>query len=338
MKLFKMSAVLFVFIMVLSSVSFAETPERYYDIGMKLYNARNYSKALSYFTKAAKADKTNPEYFHMIGNCYEKMGQPAKAKPFMNFAAKLAKTRSVLEWKKFRVSPYAGFTTVGMATVNDFLFGNITSDTAKISKFGAGFTAGVEAGYSFLQGLYTGVKLGIILPANATYTDEYSYDLGFFSGTDKTDNKYSVSMIPVMLGGSYAFAIPNIPVSVGGGVYAGWGFASGSYLYTGESTQTVGTVTTNTKYTNDAAFSGGCFTADINAFGEYKISDMISAGLNIGYRIANVTEMKFTKVPDGSPYENGDVVEYWKSGWTDTKPLPFDFGGFIITARASFSF
>lgn len=174
MKLFKMSAVLFVFVMALSSVSFAETPERYYDIGMKLYNARNYSKALSYFTKAAKADKTNPEYFHMIGNCYEQMGQPAKAKPFINFAAKLAKTRSALEWKKIRVSPYAGFTTVGMAVVNDFLFENITSDTAETSRFGGGFTAGVDAGYSFIQGLYTGIKLGIILPANAKYSDENS--------------------------------------------------------------------------------------------------------------------------------------------------------------------
>ncbi|PKL92861.1 MAG: hypothetical protein CVV21_00525 [Candidatus Goldiibacteriota bacterium HGW-Goldbacteria-1] len=334
MKLFKMSAVLFMFIMALSSVSFAETPERYYDIGMKLYNARNYSKALSYFTKAAKADKTNPEYFHMIGNCYEKMGQPAKAKPFINFAAKLAVTRSALEWKKIRVSPFAGFTTVGMETVNDFLFENLASDTAKTSKFGAGFTAGVEAGYSFLQGLYTGVKLGIILPANAKLTDEYSIP----GMSSKMENQYSVLMIPVMLGGSYEFKIPNTPVSAGAGIYAGWGFASGSFISNTEQTITIMGITTKTDYKSDAAFSGGCFTADLSAFGEYKISDMISAGLNIGYRIATVSEMKYTKVPDGSPYENGDVVEYPVSGWTDTKPLPFNFGGFIITARASFYF
>lgn len=145
-------------------------------------------------------------------------------------------------------------------------------------------------------------------------------------------------MIPVMLGGSYDLKIPNTPVSVGAGIYAGWGFASGSFIGNTEETITIMGITTKTDYKSDAAFAGGCFTADINAFSEYKISDMISAGLNIGYRIANVTEMKYTKVPDGSPYETGDVVEYWESGWTETKPLPFDFGGLIITAKASFYF
>ncbi len=318
----------------LSSAAFAATARQYYDFGMKLYNARNYTKAMSYFQNAAKADKNNPEYFYMIGKCYRDMGQDSKAQPFFKFAENLAKKRGILEWKKIRVSPYAGFTTVGMATVNDFLFGNVTSDTAKFSKFGAGFTAGVEAGYSFLQGLYTGLKLGIVLPANATYTDEYSSSFMSY----KTDNRYSVSMIPVMLGGSYEFKIPNTPVSAGAGIYAGWGFASGSFIGNTEQTITIMGITTKTSSNSDAAFSGGCFTADISAFGEYKISDMISAGLNLGYRIANVSEMKYTKVPDGSGYETGDTVEYWKSGWTEPKPMPFDFGGFIITARASFYF
>lgn len=334
-KLFTAAALIAAF---LSSASFAATAKGYYDFGMKLYNARNYTKALSYFKNAAKADKNNPEYFYMIGNCYKKMGQDSKAKPFFDFADKLAKTRSVSEWKKIKVSPYAGFTTVGMAEVNDFLFGGTIPDTAKIQKFGGGFLAGVEAGYSFLQGLYTGVKLGIILPGDATYKDEYSYNLGFYSVTNKTDITYSASLMPGMLGASYVFLIPNSPVYVGGGIHAGWGFASGSYESKNEVSQTLSGNTTTTTNTNSAAFSGGCFTADISAFGEYKISDMISAGLNLGYRIANVSEMRYTKVPDGSGYETGDVVEYWKSGWTEPKPMPFDFGGFIITARASFYF
>jgi len=330
-KFFTAAALIAIF---LSSAVFAATAQQYYDFGMKLYNARNYTKAVSYFKNAAKADKNNPEYFRMIGNCYEKMGQPSKAKPFFDFANNLAKTRGVLEWKKIRVSPYAGFTTVGMATVNDFLFGGTMPDTAEIQKFGAGFTAGVEAGYSFLQGLYTGLKLGIVLPANAKYTDENSSPLLSY----KTENQYSASIIPVMLGGSYEFKISNTPVSAGAGVYAGWGFASGSFILKSEQTITFMGSSTTTSSGSDAAFSGGCFTADISAFGEYKISDMISAGLNLGYRIANVSEMKYTKVPDGSGYETGDTVEYWKSGWTEPKPMPFDFGGFIITARASFYF
>jgi len=192
----------------------------------------------------------------------------------------------------------------------------------------------VEAGYSFLQGLYTGIKLGIILPASGKYTDEYSSSFMSF----KTENQYSALFMPVMLGGSYEFKIPNTPVSAGAGIYAGWGFASGSFIGNSEQTVTIMGITTKTSSSNDAAFSGGCFTADLSAFGEYKISDMISAGLNLGYRIANVSEMKYTKVPDGSGYETGDTVEYWKSGWTEPKPMPFDFGGFIITARASFYF
>jgi len=326
MKLIKIVFLVLIVMSVLAAVSFAATAKQYYDLGMKSYSSGDYKKAQAYFTGAAKMDKRNPEYFRMIGKCLEARGDSAKAKRYYVVADKLSGGKSASGGQKMKVSAVLGFGTVSMKEVNDYL----SQANGTFQPMGGGFAAMAEFGYAVIPNLYVGPRLGILLPGDAKLTSEIS----FFGMTSKTEISYSASMIPLMAGASYDYAIPGSAFTVGGRLHLGMGLASGSMKIS--ATVSGGGMSDST--TQSAAFSGSAFITDLGAYGEYAITSNFRAGLELGYRIANVAEMKYTSVPDGSGLEAGDTVEYLKSGASEPSAMPFDFSGLLIGAKATFAF
>jgi len=86
---------------------------------------------------------------------------------------------------------------------------------------------------------------------------------------------------------------------------------------------TFGGVTTD----SNTPFKGGAFVAVIVANADYKLTDSFAAGLSLGYRIANVSQMK-----------TNDGLLVTDPFSTSGAALPFDFSGLIISLNGNYSF
>ena len=67
----------------------------------------------------------------------------------------------------------------------------------------------------------------------------------------------------------------------------------------------------------------------------YKIVPTFSVGMDLGYRLASVSQMTANADDTNTGVKSGDAI---KDFLTNTVVIPFDFGGVKIGARASFSF
>ncbi|MEI7641363.1 MAG: hypothetical protein WCJ46_07675 [bacterium] len=224
----------------------------------------------------------------------------------------------------FNANVFGGYTTVSMKIFNDNL--QLSYDSMgtpppgyvkKLTKLTQGFLVGGEVGYSPMPGLsigprveYIGVLTGGVEATQAS--TGYYYKVQFTN-----------YLLPIMVGSTYVVALPELPISVGGGVYMGYGIAGGGYK-----------ISVNTGTTNSAeiSFGGGTFVTDLNLNANMDIGP-VKGGLLLGYRIANVAEMKATKSNVDMGIKEGDLIQD-----PDGKAMAFDYSGFVVGLNFSMGF
>ncbi|MGD0566444.1 MAG: hypothetical protein ABSA34_03825, partial [Candidatus Goldiibacteriota bacterium] len=277
-------------------------------------------------------DPKNPDYYRAIAACYGKLGNKAMAAKYNNYADSLGTGKNSPgrpAAEKIKITVFAGFTTVAMSKVNndiDTLYSNAIAGggTGQKEDLGSGFIIGAQGGYNVFPGLYAGPRMELIDVPTAKTT----YSGSVFGMTYSGEADYSGSMFPVLVGASYYYPIQGQKITLSGDLYLGYGAA-------GVTLNQINTEFGTTLSVNPS-YSGGAFVADIAVNGGYKLTDSITAGLTIGYRLANVSQM--TANEDYS--ESGTVVikkgDVLKDSNNDT--MPVDFSGMIISVNGTYSF
>ncbi|MES2201695.1 MAG: outer membrane beta-barrel protein [candidate division FCPU426 bacterium] len=207
-------------------------------------------------------------------------------------------------------SAFGGYTTLSMASVNSEFSKSEKDDkdnneTTALTPFGSAYYVGAEAGLSLAPFLKAGPRV------------EYIHGSASYSHTPLlgTANKttYDAELVPVLLGLSADVALPGTGITLKGGVYGGYGMA------TLRSTNTNGSTTTNSTST------GANFMGEIAAQVLLRLIPSVHLGLDLGYRMADIAEMKDTKTDTTHKNSNGDN-------------LHFDYSGFNIGAAATLLF
>jgi hypothetical protein len=222
----------------------------------------------------------------------------------------------------FELGVSGGYTLVSMKNLNsniDTVYNKAISDPTVLFASKQHVTDGLfgclDAGYSFIPGLSAGARFEYLCTLDAQMKVNTT---GFLTTTAATAD-ISASLIPVMAGVSYTYSLPGLPLSIGAEVYAGYGFADLSINTDMETGYLAGTTV--------ESFDGGCFVFDSAFKINYIFNQLFSAGLNIGYRTANVTKLKYTQVGINLP----NYADYGKA-------LQLDYTGMKFGAAVNFSF
>ncbi len=247
---------------------------------------------------------------------------------------------------------FIDYTSVSMGKVNSAL------DSAKGLLEQAGSFFGITPTESKLG---SGILGGIAANVDLKLMDTFSVGLGFragylsaFPGSAKlkTDNilgsgysldfedNYSASLIPLEVGLEGKFNIPAISASLGLGGYLGYGMASVSNEWKLNSTEPL-----STNFDDTIPYSGGCLVVDIIGNASVNIS-IISVGLDLGYRVANVSHVTATKdfsdtnsgitVKKGDTMKDGNANGTFMPGTGNT--VSVDFGGLIVGIKFGVAF
>jgi hypothetical protein len=337
MKKIFLSVIMVVF--VFASMAIAASADDYFKFGNAVYKKGDYNKAMVYYKYAAKMEPRNPTYSYAIAACYEKTGNTAMAAKYRNYAKSLpangqnnvqtaSPAPSGVSDTKLKNTIFFGFTSVAMQKVNAELdsmaaAATLMGTTPEKVNTGGAFFLGAQSGYRIINGLYAGPRVEYIGGAygKVAYTETY------FGVSDTLTTEFSMSMIDLAVGASYSFPL-SIPLDLSAGLYLGFGSAAMSWKQTDASG--------GTSVSQTLDFDGGAFLTVLNVNCNYKISKSLSAGLSVGYRLANVSQMALS-----NDYSyNGTVV--LKKGYvltdSDNKPMPFDFSGLLISVGMTYSF
>ncbi len=230
--------------------------------------------------------------------------------------------------QKMNLNVWGGYATVSMADVNkqlDLIADSLEADGAStsVSKLGSGLVFGVDAGYELSEGISLGPRVAYISCSQGNVTGETS-SMGY-----NFTSKFTVdaSLIPIMIGGSYTKEIAeNLLLS--GKLYLGYGLAS---VKVGVKIESNVPDFTPTGYS--IPYEGSGLVIDLCAAGEYKLAKNISLGLNLGYRMAKISEMKATKDVPEMDIKKGDVPKD-----AEDKAIPFDYSGVTAGLGINFKF
>ncbi len=195
---------------------------------------------------------------------------------------------------EFNIGIWGGWTSVTMKDVNENYFENLVnlvegiyallggSATSSVNKMGGGYILGVDFMYSPFSFLSLGIRTGFLSAGGSFKTT------GKIFSTDViTDGYLNASLIPLSAGLVSHFLIPKTSIIFGTGVFAGLGFAGTEMKYN-----------INYTYSNNSGIiktSGTDLFADIFCRILYKSLSFLSFGLQAGYRICNIKEMKVTE-------------------------------------------
>jgi hypothetical protein len=168
---------------------------------------------------------------------------------------------------------FGGYTTLGMSDVNGAINAYATNNGAKATTITNGFYAGAAVGISVLPFLKIGPRLEYVQGG------EGQVSLG--SNTTKIDT----ALMSYELGLSADTSLPLTGLSLQGGIWGGYGMAGAELT----SNQASGTLTA----------TGSGFVANIGAQLRYKLVAGLFIGVDLGYRIANITNMNDTNTDLG---------------------------------------
>jgi len=245
---------------------------------------------------------------------------------------------SIVYAEKLNLNISAGYATVGMDDMNkslqsqkeqfDLIIENLNNSgltaSTSLTKFGSGIFLAVDAGYEVLSGISIGPKIVYLSCSQAKVKVEGSLSGQIF----KIEHTVDASLIPLMVGGYYSTKITD-KISLLGGIYLGYGLANLKYVFRVELEQT-GDLSQNIEVPND----GSGFVGEISADVKYAIAPNVSLGVNLGYRLAKIDELKVTKdVPDFD-IKKGDVFIKDENG----KAIPADYSGLTIGVGLTFKF
>jgi hypothetical protein len=242
---------------------------------------------------------------------------------------------------RFGLGIDAAFTTLSMGAVNSWISDTVDNIGGSVSSSNINSGYLVDASFNIMltavPGLSFGPKIGYLgaFPGNIkstgyfydNYTDDYDY-----YGT-LTWDLYG-SMIPVLIGASYNYHIPDTILTLGGSFYFGAAFAHTEIKSTFSGAALNGT--DQQLYNFDVPYSGSCPMVDITANIGLALSESFKLLLNLGYRVATVSQMTADQTQLGTALGDinaGDTAKDWNNN-----TLVFDYSGFILGAEADFTF
>jgi hypothetical protein len=217
------------------------------------------------------------------------------------------------------VSAFGGFTTFNMQDVNQQLsqyaglletaYGLHLEENTRIT---GGYYAGVDGLFTIMPGLKVGPRLEYLAANTAmlkmNLTDEARFDVAMLLAEAGVSTE-----LPLSKGFSLQL-----------GLWLGYGLA-----YSSISTAQAGYFP---KVNN---LSGQDPLGEVTAKIQYQVSRLISVGLDLGLRVANVRHMFYTADDLNSGIKSGDVLRSFDD---PDKDLIFDFGGKNIGLDINFSF
>ena len=209
------------------------------------------------------------------------------------------------------ISGFGGYTTLGMGDLNKAVDNAVASGGSTASqKSQSGYYVGADAGFSTVPFLKIGPRLEFVQPGQASVT--------YASG-----NKFTVDsdLLLMELGLTVDTSIPMSGLSVIGGIWGGYGLAGA------KNTQTFAGLS------NSALGNGGGFVGEAAAQLRYGLVAGLSLGLDLGYRLANITNMENSTDSPFGP-KKGDPFFKNSNGSTGA----FDYSGLNIGGALSFNF
>jgi hypothetical protein len=211
---------------------------------------------------------------------------------------------------------WTGYASVSMSDLNK----------GASTKSSNGLIIGADYDYSINDNFSVGPRISYLSAnqgkANYEY-NSYYYDYYGYSYTSKVVAKetYDPSLTSIMVGGKYKREISD-KIDVNGAIYVGYGIGTVKdklnldWYYNN-------VLLVSSSYNDN--LDGNCVTADLSVGGEYKLNDMLSIGLNLGYTLAKINKVKndagYTIVKN----DNGDK-------------LSVDFSGIRLTTGVNLKF
>jgi opacity protein-like surface antigen len=262
---------------------------------------------------------------------------------------------SIVYAEKFNLNISGGYATVGMDNMNkslqsqkeqfdqtiEFLKDFGGTGSTSITKFGSGIFLAVDAGYEVLSGISIGPKIVYLSCSQAKLTAEVQS----FFGIINIEQTVDASLIPLMVGGRYSTKITE-KISLLGGVYLGYGLANYKSVEKSEKIiSNYGFSITNLKSSVkmdnslqpsqnvEVPADGLGFVGEISADVKYAITPNVSLGVNLGYRLAKIDELKATKDAPEFNIKKGDVIKD-----ENGKTIPADYSGLTIGVGLTFKF
>jgi hypothetical protein len=196
--------------------------------------------------------------------------------------------------KKMLLGIGGGYSTLGMSQLNDYQtqLSQAGLGNGSVTKVENGYYLNGELLWESGKGLYLGPRVDYLM-AN---TGKVSNLLG--------ETKIDQSILPVMIGGRYMFKDVN---EAGTGFYDKSGFNAG--LFAGYGWAWAKSSVSSNLINTSADSTGGGFAADALVGWQYSLSRTVSFGVDLGYRYAPVSEMKYTEDKDALGIKKDDVVK-----------------------------
>jgi len=262
---------------------------------------------------------------------------------------------SIVYAEKLNLNISAGYVTVGMDDMNkslqsqkeqfdqtiEFLKDFGGTGSTSLTKFGSGIFLAVDAGYEVLSGISIGPKIVYLSCSQAKLTAE----IPAITGIINIEQTVDASLIPLMVGGRYSTKITD-KISLLGRVYLGYGLANyksvkkseliGTYFLSSITNLKSGVKIDNSLQSsqNVEVPAGGLgFVVEISADVKYAITPNVSLGVNLGYRLAKIDELKATKDVPEFDVKKGDVMKD-----ENGKTIPADYSGLTIGVGLTFKF
>jgi len=232
-----------------------------------------------------------------------------------------------------------GYASVAMTEVNkeldDFADSmKLMGFTPSVTKLGHGLYANLDLSLGVIPFVNFGVRTGILY----CFQGKISIDGDLSSipwlpplGTGTISYTYDALLIPVMGGLGLNVGLPGMPFSINAGVYAGYGF---SIVSEGGN---IKTATLNIPF--NPVYNGGGFVMDAGIGFSFSILPLISATLNIAYKLAKIPEVKATSdVSVGAPLNITIIKKDDALKGADGNSLPIDYSGINVGVGINIGF
>jgi hypothetical protein len=210
------------------------------------------------------------------------------------------------------LSAFGGYTTLGMGDVNSGLNSAAAGNAnVAVTTVNSGFYVGGDAGFTVFPFLKVGPRLEYVQAGQGSLSS---------GGTKVT---YDANLMQYELGLSVDSSLPLTGLSVIGGVWGGYGVASTQAAFS--------------QYSDVNSGLGGGFVGEAAAQLRYKLFAGLSLGLDLGYRLANISNVNSTKTfYDSSFWNSLSGQPYIKN--SNGSQGSIDFSGMNIGGALSFDF
>jgi len=184
---------------------------------------------------------------------------------------------------------------------------------ATISSFGHAIFVNADLDIGLVPIISFGPRVGFQYVLPVTYEESVYID----PVTATVKEEFNAMLVPVLFGAAANIGLPGMPFSLTAAIYGGYGFGFAS-----RGVELPSGTPYLTKYST--LYQGGGFMADAAAAVEFAVLPFITLSVNLGYRWADISEMKAVDKIDIPGVITVDAGELPKIG---DKPVSYNFSG-----------